>query len=72
MKDERPITGETHVAEALARVPDAPRIFTVHGVDPTTSCGIMIHATRLADAELICGLRDLDDLIYELNAAARA
>jgi hypothetical protein len=69
---EQIITRETRVSEALAHVPTALDLFRRYGVDPTISCGLMVHGLRLAEAETICALRQVDALIDDLNAARRA
>lgn len=67
----RPITRDTLVAEALERVPNAIMLFLRHGFDPRINCGDMTRETSLGQAEWDCGLRAVDELIDELNAALK-
>jgi hypothetical protein len=63
------ITPRTLVVDAWRSGPAAPGIFRRHGVDPGADCAVVRDTTALEDAEEWCGLRDLDGLIAELNAA---
>ena len=67
--ESNPITTDTFVADALARVPTALSLFATHGVDPTCDCGLSTSAVTLASAERTCGLRDAEGLAAELNDA---
>jgi hypothetical protein len=63
------ISVNTIVAEALASSPDAGRLFERHGVDPRAECGMFTHLLTLDEAAMKCGLRDVDGLVDELDAA---
>ena len=63
------ITRDTLVAEALERVPNGTMLFLRHGFDPHINCGDLTHETPLGQAQWDCGLRAVDELIDELNAA---
>lgn len=66
-----PITGNMTLAEVLAAVPGAERIFQEHGVHPTAYCGPTVQILRLDETPGHCKLEDLDGLLAKLNAAAR-
>lgn len=63
------ITRQTLVVDAWRSCRAAPDIFRRHGIDPGQQCSVVRDTTVLEDAEDWCGLRDLDGLVAELNAA---
>lgn len=69
--DDEPITGDMTIAEVLAAVPEAARIFEEHEFNPVTHCGPTIHILRLDETPAHCKLNDLEGLLAKLNAAAR-
>lgn len=71
-RDTAPITGDMTLAEVLAAVPEAERIFQEHGVHPVAYCGPTVQILRLDETPSHCRLEDLEGLLAKLNAAARA
>lgn len=70
--DADPITGDMTLAEVLAAVPEADRIFQEHGVHPVAYCGPTVQILRLDETPAHCKLEDLEGLLVKLNAAARS
>ena len=69
--DDEPITGDMTIAEVLAAVPEAAKIFEEHEFNLVTHCGPTIHILRLDETPAHCKLNDLEGLLAKLNAAAR-
>ena len=70
-RDTDPITGDMTLADVLAAVPEAERIFQEHGVHPVAYCGPTVQILRLDETPSHCRLEDLEGLLAKLNAAAR-
>ena len=70
-RDTDPITGDMTLAEVLAAVPEAERIFQEHGIHPVAYCGPTIQILRLDETPAHCKLEDLEGLLVKLTAAAR-
>ncbi len=67
-----PIIGSMTLAEVLAAVPDAERIFQEHGVHPVAYCGPTVQILRLDETPGHCKLENLEGLLAKLNAACCA
>jgi hypothetical protein len=61
------ITWRARLGDVVETVPGARRLFVEHGIDPTTTCASRVHAISLAEAVEKCGVRDVDELIRDLN-----
>lgn len=66
------ITRSTTVKDAVASSAAARELFVKHGIDPEIRCVGMYDINTLDDVEVYCRVRNVDQLIQDLNAAAAA